>query len=44
MNDGGEPRSMEQNGIKNASRRLWEAIEETFAEHTGFLFLLLILF
>ena len=43
MNDGGEPRSMEQNGIKNASRRLWEAIEETFAEHTGFLFLLFFL-
>ena len=34
---------MEQNGIKNASRRLWEAIEETFAEHTGFLFLLFFL-
>ena len=40
MNDGGEPKSMEQNGIKNASLRLWEAIEKTFAEHTGFLFLL----
>ncbi|MCR5029974.1 MAG: lipid A phosphoethanolamine transferase [Selenomonadaceae bacterium] len=31
---------MEQNGIKNASLRLWEAIEQTFTEHTGFLFLL----
>ena len=30
---------MEQNGIKKASLRLWEAIEETFVEHTGFLFL-----
>ena len=28
------------NDIKNASLRLWEAIEETFVEHTGFLFLL----
>ena len=31
---------MEQNGIRNASLRLWEAIEQTFTEHTGFLFLL----
>ncbi len=27
-------------GIKNASLRLWEAVENTFIEHTGFLFLL----
>ena len=40
MNDGGEPKSMEQNGIKNAFLRLWGAIEQTFAEHTVFLFLL----
>ena len=31
---------MEQNGIKNAFLRFWEATEETFVEHTGFLFLL----
>lgn len=34
---------MEQNGIKKASLRLWEAIEQTFAENTGFLFLLFFL-
>ena len=31
---------MESNSVKKASLRLWEAIEETFAEYTGFLFLL----
>ena len=43
MNGEGEPKTMEQNGVKKASLRFWEAIEQTFSEHTGFLFALFFL-
>ncbi|MBR1759645.1 MAG: phosphoethanolamine transferase [Schwartzia sp.] len=34
---------MENNGEKKAALRLWEAIEQTFVEHTGFLLLFIFL-